>query len=228
MNAHWRFFNVRRLPAYFAILPIQLAVTSLASAQANTPVIQPSAWVDPAPKTNAYGAILNEIFPIAYRSGHPSRFIQPQAFSSRRFFFARYYSRQPKPQPQRDIYHSTKQLLPILGLPMPSISHNSVDLSLRRIAPKIAWANVDSFANAPIIGTWEISHSPLALTYDSCFKGDENAGSCATCGYYESEMEAKGPYNCITCSEGYELDVVFDDCSGFCVPLGTATTPLSR
>ena len=32
--------------------------------------------------------------------------------------------------------------------------------------------------------------------------------------------------DCVTCTEGYELDVLYDDCTGVCVPTGVALNPL--
>jgi len=56
--------------------------------------------------------------------------------------------------------------------------------------------------------------------YSSCFGGDEMYGACETCGYYPYSSESQGAYDCITCEEGYAIDVVFNDCTGYCVPYG--------
>jgi hypothetical protein len=64
--------------------------------------------------------------------------------------------------------------------------------------------------------------------YEACFTGDETFGACETCGYYSSEEEAQRAFGCITCPPDYEIDVVFGDCTGYCVPEGTATYPVSK
>ncbi len=64
-------------------------------------------------------------------------------------------------------------------------------------------------------------------TFTNCFSGNNTYGPCSTCGFYDSEEDAQGDYDCITCPEGYEIDVYFDDCTGYCVPIGTAQNPIS-
>ena len=64
-------------------------------------------------------------------------------------------------------------------------------------------------------------------TFTNCFSGNDTYGACSTCGFYDSEEDAQGDYDCITCPEGYEIDVFFDDCTGYCVPNGTAQNPIS-
>ena len=64
-------------------------------------------------------------------------------------------------------------------------------------------------------------------TFTNCFSGNDTYGPCSTCGFYDSEEDAQGDYDCITCPEGYEIDVYFDDCTGYCVPNGTAQNPIS-
>ena len=64
-------------------------------------------------------------------------------------------------------------------------------------------------------------------TFTNCFSGNDTYGACSTCGFYDSEQDAQGDYDCITCPEGYEIDVYFDDCTGYCVPNGTAQNPIS-
>ena len=64
--------------------------------------------------------------------------------------------------------------------------------------------------------------------YENCFDGvgsQVEYGPCATCGYYESESQ--GEADCITCPDGYEIDVYYEDCTGYCVEAGTANNPLS-
>ena len=58
--------------------------------------------------------------------------------------------------------------------------------------------------------------------YETCFAGDEVHGPCETCGFYPSEGESQGAYDCITCPAGYDIEVVFGDCTGYCVPEGTS------
>jgi hypothetical protein len=73
--------------------------------------------------------------------------------------------------------------------------------------------------------------SDSSSAYSDCFKGDYEDGfiygGCETCGYYQNVGDSQGAYDCITCEEGYTIDVVFDDCTGYCVPLGTSSTPIS-
>lgn len=89
-------------------------------------------------------------------------------------------------------------------------------------------ASSNAVLQSDLIGTWEIIYRPEDLAYDRCFLGDEDTGACVSCGYYSTASAAQGAYDCITCTEGYEIDVVFDDCTGVCVPVGTAITPISR
>jgi hypothetical protein len=70
-----------------------------------------------------------------------------------------------------------------------------------------------------------LTESPHA--YQQCFEGGANHfGACETCGYYGDESKYNGEYDCITCSEGWEIDVVFRDCTGHCVKAGTAVNPI--
>ncbi len=67
----------------------------------------------------------------------------------------------------------------------------------------------------------------VPTAFDECFVGDEVITySCETCGYYSDVSMSQGSFDCITCLEGYEIDVVFNDCTGYCVPEGTATEPI--
>ncbi len=66
---------------------------------------------------------------------------------------------------------------------------------------------------------------PNAFT--ECFAGDDDWGACETCGYYMDVSMSQGAYDCITCPEGYEIDVHFGDCTGYCVPEGNAVVPIS-
>jgi hypothetical protein len=64
--------------------------------------------------------------------------------------------------------------------------------------------------------------------FDQCFTAEgETAFSCETCGYYPDVALSQGAFDCITCFEGYEIDVMFDDCTGFCVPEGTAEVSIT-
>jgi len=64
--------------------------------------------------------------------------------------------------------------------------------------------------------------------FSDCFEGEGSTGwSCETCGYYSDVSLSQAAFDCITCFEGYEIDVVFEDCTGFCVPEGTAEAPIS-
>ena len=64
-------------------------------------------------------------------------------------------------------------------------------------------------------------------TYTECFEGNEMYGACETCGYYPSKHARiqLGPHDCITCEEGRTIDVVFSDCTGYCVPYGASRRP---
>lgn len=87
--------------------------------------------------------------------------------------------------------------------------------------------SISALLESDIIGTWAASYRH-ELVHDQCFVGNEEYGACAGCGFYSEKDEAQGPYDCIGCPEGYEIDVAFDDCTGFCVPTGTAETPISQ
>ena len=54
-------------------------------------------------------------------------------------------------------------------------------------------------------------------------------GPCATCGHYDTcdgVWQSNATYaDCVTCTEGYELDVLYDDCTGVCVPTGSGPEP---
>ena len=66
-----------------------------------------------------------------------------------------------------------------------------------------------------------LSESPYA--YEQCFEeGPGHFGACETCGYYGDVSYSDGAYDCITCADGWEIDVVFGDCTGYCVEAGTA------
>ena len=65
-----------------------------------------------------------------------------------------------------------------------------------------------------------------ASAYVNCFDGDADYASCTSYGYYMAENQSQGAYDCITCELGYEINVMFSDCTGFCVPEGTAVNPI--
>jgi hypothetical protein len=46
-------------------------------------------------------------------------------------------------------------------------------------------------------------------------------------GYYEDGADAMGAYDCITCPDGMQIDVYFGDCTGYCLPTGTAVEPIA-
>ena len=64
-------------------------------------------------------------------------------------------------------------------------------------------------------------------TYTECFEGNEMYGACETCGFWPSKhiRVQLGPHDCITCEEGYTIDVFFSDCTGYCVPYGASRRP---
>jgi len=64
--------------------------------------------------------------------------------------------------------------------------------------------------------------------YETCFASEETYGPCLTCGYWEDADDPGSEFDCVTCPDGYEIDVVYPDCSGACVLEGTAATPLSE
>jgi len=59
-----------------------------------------------------------------------------------------------------------------------------------------------------------------------CYQGGAGSAACATCGYYEDSSNAGGAFDCVSCADGYEIDVYFTDCTGYCVLEGTATDPV--
>ena len=67
-----------------------------------------------------------------------------------------------------------------------------------------------------------------ATAFDECFEGNEQYAACETCGYYTDVGMSQGAYDCITCPAGYEIDVVFSDCTGHCVIEGTASRPIQQ
>jgi len=57
-------------------------------------------------------------------------------------------------------------------------------------------------------------------------------GPCASCGHFDTCSDVWGSpspqFDCVSCPDGYELDVVYEDCTGACVPEGFAVTPFSE
>ena len=74
-------------------------------------------------------------------------------------------------------------------------------------------------------GTTVLQESDKA--YTDCFAGDEQHGACETCGYNSNASAVKNANDCITCPDGFEISKYYSDCTGFCVPEGTAQQPLS-
>ena len=60
-----------------------------------------------------------------------------------------------------------------------------------------------------------------------CFAGNTTYAACSRCGFGSSISAVSGANYCVTCPEGYEIDVVQTDCTGYCVPTGTAVKPIS-
>ena len=69
-------------------------------------------------------------------------------------------------------------------------------------------SNFDDTLNS---SSYEISMSVnnSLQTFTSCFSGNDTYGVCSTCGFYDSQEDAQGDYDCITCPERYEIDVFF-------------------
>ena len=44
-------------------------------------------------------------------------------------------------------------------------------------------------------------------TFINCFYGDNTYDVCSTCGFCDFEGNSQGTYDCVTCQEGYEIDV---------------------
>jgi len=74
-------------------------------------------------------------------------------------------------------------------------------------------------------GQTVLNYTPNA--YRNCFSGNSSHGACETCGFYLDESSAQGSYDCITCPVNYGIDVIFGDCTGYCMENGTETNPIS-
>jgi len=83
-------------------------------------------------------------------------------------------------------------------------------------------ANADALSEC---GEQVIADSP-ENAFTDCFTGDFDWGACETCGYYSDVSLSQGAYDCITCPEGYEIEVAFGDCTGFCTPNGSSTATI--
>ena len=71
--------------------------------------------------------------------------------------------------------------------------------------------------------------SESSYAYRSCFSGNSTHGACETCGFYYNESSAQGANDCITClvPDNYSIDVIFGDCTGYCMQKGTENNPIS-
>ena len=65
------------------------------------------------------------------------------------------------------------------------------------------------------------------FAYMACFTGNAEYGPCETCGYNPNRAGVQNANDCITCPPGFEIDVYYADCTGYCVPLNTAKKPIS-
>ena len=76
-------------------------------------------------------------------------------------------------------------------------------------------------------GQTVLNYTPNA--YRNCFSGNSTHGACETCGFYLNESSAQGAYDCITClvPDNYSIDVIFGDCTGYCMKKGTESNPIS-
>ena len=112
---------------------------------------------------------------------------------------------------------------------------NSVNVALRRCLwgflitmgvsctpPKAAPPEVPPLSSC---GDQVLKESKAA--YDVCFPGNSGYGACETCGYNTDRSAVQSPRDCVTCPEGHEIDVYFADCTGYCVPKGTAKKPIA-
>ena len=71
--------------------------------------------------------------------------------------------------------------------------------------------------------------SKSSYAYRSCFSGNSTHGACETCGFYYNESSAQNANDCITClvPDNYSIDVIFGDCTGYCMQKGTENNPIS-
>ena len=76
-------------------------------------------------------------------------------------------------------------------------------------------------------GQTVLNYTPNA--FRNCFSGNSTHGACETCGFYLNESSAQGGYDCITClvPDNYSIDVIFGDCTGYCMQKGTENNPIS-
>lgn len=66
------------------------------------------------------------------------------------------------------------------------------------------------------------------LFTEECFQGGLTFGRCVSCGFAVPAIAVAQAWDCVLCEEGYEIDVIFSDCSGYCVPIGTASRPVGE
>lgn len=91
-------------------------------------------------------------------------------------------------------------------------------------------AEGDASAEATPAGLSECGATVLKESrnaYTECFGGNDEYGACETCGYNSNPAGVQGANDCVTCPAGYEISQYYGDCTGYCVPEGTAERPLS-
>ena len=86
-----------------------------------------------------------------------------------------------------------------------------------------------SSSNSDLSSCGQTVLSKTSYAYRTCFSGDSSYGACETCGFYNDESSAQGNYDCITClvPDNYSIDVIFGDCTGYCMQKGTENNPIS-
>ena len=88
--------------------------------------------------------------------------------------------------------------------------------------------------SAAVVESTPSKYSEDCLAHDGVVRTIEECayGPCRTCGHYAScagVWASNASYaDCVTCTPGYELDVLYDDCTGVCVPQGVALNPLQQ
>ena len=83
-------------------------------------------------------------------------------------------------------------------------------LAYRRGPEGPAETTTDCFAGGPPVGDFAPGQAPVA-------------GACETCGFNANLSALKNANDCVTCFENFEIQQFYGDCTGFCVPVGTAT-----
>ena len=74
-----------------------------------------------------------------------------------------------------------------------------------------AETTTDCFAGGPPVGDFAPEQAPPVI------------GACETCGFNANLSALKNANDCVTCFENFEIQQFYGDCTGFCVPVGTAT-----